>query len=413
MAGKGSNSVQLRHYNERVVLDAVRRRGQASKADIAKTAQLTPQAVAGIVDALTESGYLEVRGKRFGKVGQPSVLYGPVPDRAFAIGIHIGRRSLESVLVNFAGEIQRTQVHDYATPEPDRILRLVLQDMTVLTETLRPEWHARVVGAGAAMPRFLHGWQSELGFSDDLVARWRDAGLPAQLTARSSLPILFEKDAAAAATAELIHGAGRAYSSFLYVSIDTFIGGGLVLNGSIETGAHGNAAAMASIPVTHSGLNSVDLPEGPYELLLRRASVYVLLNHLRANGVAVERARDLTDLPPEARPYVAEWRADCASALAQALVAATSVIDVEAVVIDGVLPRALLEATVEETVARFEAFLPEGVIAPRIVEGTLGRDAAAVGAAMLPLYAMFAPDSAVLAKRLLTDRRLPMSANLT
>jgi hypothetical protein len=46
VTGKGSNSVQVRHYNERVVLDAIRRLGQASKADVARFAHLTPPAVA-------------------------------------------------------------------------------------------------------------------------------------------------------------------------------------------------------------------------------------------------------------------------------------------------------------------------------------------------------------------------------
>ncbi|WGF88418.1 ROK family protein [Marinivivus vitaminiproducens] len=413
MARKGSNSVQVRHYNERVVLEAVRRLGQASKADIARAAHLTPQAVAGIVDALSEAGYLEVRGKRFGKVGQPSVLYGPAPDRAFAIGLHIGRRSLESVLVNFAGEIQQARVHDYAAPEPDRVLRRALEDMAALTTSLRPEWRGRVIGAGVAMPHFLHGWQGELGFSDVLVERWRAIDLKAELAERSPLPILFEKDAAAAATAELVHGIGRSHASFLYLSINTFIGGGLVLDGGVETGTHGNAAAIAPMPVGPSGLAGVPAPDAPFELLLRRASVYVLLRHLRANGIAVERARDLAGLPDAARPFVAEWQEDCSRALAQALVAATSVVDVEAVVIDGVLPRAMLEQVVRAVAESFALLLPEGIVAPRVLAGTLGRDATAIGAAMLPLYAVFAPDSAVLAKRLQAERRAPMAANLT
>ena len=55
-SGKGSNSVQVRHYNARVVLDAIRRLGQASKADVARYAHLTPPAVAGIFDALVNAG---------------------------------------------------------------------------------------------------------------------------------------------------------------------------------------------------------------------------------------------------------------------------------------------------------------------------------------------------------------------
>ena len=65
MSRKGSNSVHVRHYNERVVLETLRRQGQASKAELARSANLTPQAVAGIVDALVEAGLVEQKGPLF------------------------------------------------------------------------------------------------------------------------------------------------------------------------------------------------------------------------------------------------------------------------------------------------------------------------------------------------------------
>jgi len=94
MTRQGSNSVQVRHYNERVVLDTIRRLGEASKAEIARQAHLTPQAIAGIVDGLVAAGYIEIKSRRSGYVGSPSQMYGLAADGAYSIGIHIGRRSL-------------------------------------------------------------------------------------------------------------------------------------------------------------------------------------------------------------------------------------------------------------------------------------------------------------------------------
>jgi len=59
--------------------------------------------------------------------------------------------------------------------------------------------------------------------------------------------------------------------------------------------------------------------------------------------------------------------------------------------------------------------MPEGLFAPRIVAGTIGPRAAAVGAAILPLYAMFAPDSAALVKTHASGsatRRINLQAHL-
>jgi len=118
-SGKGTNSVQVRHYNERVVLDAIRRLGQASKADVSRFAHLTPPTVAGIVDALVDAGYVELKGKRFGQKGQPSFMYGIAPEGAFSIGLHLGRRSLDAVLVEFSGSVRASETHEYEFPEPE------------------------------------------------------------------------------------------------------------------------------------------------------------------------------------------------------------------------------------------------------------------------------------------------------
>ena len=100
MSGKGSNSVKVRHYNERFVLDAICRLKEASKSDLARATHLTPAAVADIVDGLELSGFVKQVGKRFGQRGSPSTLYRLTPERIYSVGIKIGRRALEGVLVD-------------------------------------------------------------------------------------------------------------------------------------------------------------------------------------------------------------------------------------------------------------------------------------------------------------------------
>ena len=47
--GQGSNSAHLRQFNERVILTALRRLGEASKADLARVANLTNNTAGQIV----------------------------------------------------------------------------------------------------------------------------------------------------------------------------------------------------------------------------------------------------------------------------------------------------------------------------------------------------------------------------
>jgi predicted NBD/HSP70 family sugar kinase len=396
---KGSNSLQIRQYNERVVLEAIRKLGQASKAEIARSANLTPQAVAGIVDALHQAGYVVPAGKRHGQIGQPSVLYMPNAERAFSIGLHVGRRSLNCLIIDLSGKVLHRITHEYIYPTPGDVAALALADIAQLQAHLPDPLRERIVGVGVSMPYFLGSWQRDLGFPDAIAAAWREFNLPDYLIKNTDYEVFFENDASAAATAQLVQGRGTAERNFIYLYLSTVIGGGLVLGGNIETGPHGNAAAFNTFPVARSRLSSVEPPNGVFELLQRRASVFVLLRHLRAHGVKIERASELAALEDAAKPYLREWQEDCAEALAQAIIGAASVVDVEAIIIDGILPPGPLAATVSLVRSFVAALAPEGFVAPVIRQGELGPSAAAVGAAVLPFYANFAPNNEVLANK--------------
>lgn len=399
MAGKGSNSVQLRHYNERVVLDAVRRFGEASKAEIARFAHLTPPAVAGIVDALVAGGYLVENGKRFGGKGQPSAMYGLATDGAFSIGLHIGRRAMDAILIDFAGQTVAFETHEYDHPNPASIRDLGDAAIARFRTELGRENQKRLIGIGISAPYFIGGWDEELGFPSDVQMEWRNFDLRSYFAESQDLAVMIENDASAAAVAELVYGLGKQYSDFLHISLSTFVGGGLVLDGTLQTGPNGNTAAYGPFPVTHSTLNSVPKPAGKFEVLLHRASIYTLVHHLRSNGFQITRVRDLDPMPEDARQLVLEWQDDCADALAQAIIGSIAVVDLEAVVIDGLLPTSLLIDTVERVRHCFTEMLPPGLIPPVIRAGALGSRGSALGASLMPIYSMFGPDTGVLMKK--------------
>jgi predicted NBD/HSP70 family sugar kinase len=405
MSRQGSNSVQVRHYNERVVLDTVRRLGEASKAEIARLAHLTPQAVAGIVDGLMRGGYVEMRSRRLGYVGSPSQMYGLAAEGAFSVGIHVGRRSLDCLLIDLLGRTRMAFSHEYDFPDPDNVVELAKQDLAKLRRQIPIGAENRVAGVGIAMPYFLGGWNDDLGFSKNIVDAWAAIDLQDELARIAGVPIHLENDASAAAIAELVYGLGRTETDFLYLSLNTFVGGGLVIDGKLQTGPNGNTAALGPFPVGPSKLSSVARPKGSFEILLRRASVFVLMNHLRVNGVKINRAREIETLGKDAARLVQEWREDAVDALVQAIIGAVSVVDLNAVVVDGILPIGSIERTLDLLRTRFGQVAPEGIIHPRILLGSMGANAAAIGAAILPFHAMFAPDSDVLVKKQKSDRR--------
>lgn len=82
-----------------------------------------------------------------------------------------------------------------------------------------------------------------------------------------------------------------------------------------------------------------------------------------------------------------------------AIVSATAFLDLDAVVIDGAATADLQQALVERVRDALRAYNWEGLHAPpRLELGSIGSDARALGGALLPLHACFAPDTDIFLK---------------
>ena len=191
-----------------------------------------------------------------------------------------------------------------------------------------------------------------------------------------------------ATVAELIAGRGRSVKSFLYVFVDTFIGGGLVLDSHLRGGLSGNAGAIGSLPLWTATPRSDHRPPQ----LLSVASLLTLERAWAAAGLDSGAAADMRALQAPWLPHTRAWLAEAAAAIAQAVQSAACLLDLEGAILDGNFSRELLAALLAETTLALARYDWEGVSRPQLLAGTIGSDARALGGAWLPLYANFAPD---------------------
>lgn len=391
---RGSNQVGMRQFNERVVLQTLRAHGSLAKADLARLTGLTAQTIGLITARLDEDQLLNRGAPVRGRVGQPSVPLGLNPDGAFAIGIKIGRRSADWLLVDFTGRVRERLVLDYAFPDIPVLLPAIKSNLNRLLEGLGP-LRDRVVGVGVAAPFQLGGWHRMLGLTEAQSLAWNQIDLVAEVQALTDLPISFAKDTSAACVAELLQGMGRDIRSFLYLFLDTFVGGGLVLNSHLHRGVNGNAGAVASLPLQ---VATADMKELPPQLI-SQASLWDLEQRFREHALDPMAAYDARALQAPWLAYTREWIDRAALALAHCIVAGTAFLDVEAVVIDGVVAPGLLSDLWARTGEALKAYNWEGLQQmPRLEIGSIGSDARALGGALLPLHACFAPDHEIFLK---------------
>ena len=382
---RGSNHVGMRQFNERVVLQAIRQNGSLPKAELARLTGLTSQTI-GLIAARLEEDELLIRHDAVrGRVGQPSIPLALNPDGAFAIGIKIGRRSADCLLVDFTGKVRSRKSLHYPFPDAKSLLPALSANIRLLQSELRTLTH-RLVGVGVAAPFSLGGWHRLLGLSDDDAQHWNQLDLAAEVQAMTHLPVKFAKDTSAACVAELVAGRGRDLKSFLYLFVDTFVGGGLVIHSHLHTGVHGNAGAVASLP-----MNVADGTSTPGQLI-DQASLWSLEQRFIALGLEPQAAYDDRAMQPLYRAETDAWVQRAALALAHCVISGTAFLDLDAVVIDGSMSRALLAQLITQVQLKLPRYNHEGLWPTAVMEGRIGSDARALGGALLPLHANFAPD---------------------
>ena len=387
----GSNQVGMRQFNERIVLQAIRLHGPLAKAEVSRLTRLSMQTVSMIVDRLIDDGLLARQPRVRGRIGQPSVPIALRPEGAYTIGIKVGRRSLDVLAMDFVGHVCSRDVLEYAYPDPRVLFPALEVKLARLNETLG-ERTRQVVGVGVAAPLWLGGWRDFLGAPPDALDAWHDIDIRARIAAMTGLPVEFAKDTTAACAAELVMGQGRGIHNFLYLFVGTFIGGGMVIDGRLHSGPHDNAGAVGSIPVAGGGGEGAQgTGRQPTRQLLHAASGFVLEQLLSDAGAPSTAAHDHRALSPEWWRVTEQWLDTACPAIAGALINATALLDLEAVVIDGELDRQLVREIIRRTERVLDGFVWEGMVRPQLLEGTIGADARAMGGAILPLYAHFAP----------------------
>lgn len=100
-----------------------------------------------------------------------------------------------------------------------------------------------------------------------LLPGWQGFPLTSALQEAFNLPVALENDCDAAALAEATWGSGNDLSRFLFVSLSTGIGAGLILDGKIYRGANGTHPEPGHMTIDPTGPNCYCGAQGCWETL--------------------------------------------------------------------------------------------------------------------------------------------------
>jgi glucokinase len=309
-----------------------------------------------------------------------------------ALGIDIGGTKVAGGLVAPDGAVLATARR--ATPGAS--VEETEDAIVAVVEEIAREHGRPVVGVGVGAA----GWFDRTGdtvlFSPHLA--WRNSTLRSDLSARLRLPLWVGNDADAAAWAEYRYGAARGATLALMITLGTGIGGGIVMDGRLQRGAHGVAGEWGHVRVVPDGRLCACGNRGCWEqyasgTALGQTAREVAHSSPAAAAGLLQRvdgdadrltgedvARAAADGDPLARGLLAEmgeW-------LGQGIADLAAVLDPEVVVIGGGVS-VLGESVLGPARDRLDRVLPGRGFrpAPRVVAAELGAQAGLVGAADL------------------------------
>ncbi len=170
------------------------------------------------------------------------------------LAVDLGGTRIRVARLNRALEVE-ARVEDWTRPErgpDDAIGRMV--DML---RSVWPDGQADVA-IGVAAPGPLNPHNGVLLSPPNL--KWQNVPLKAQLEARFGVSVWLGNDADAAALAEGGVGAGRGFDHFVYLTVSTGIGSGVIVDGRLHNGARGLATEAGLIPMLVA-------PDGPVQTL--------------------------------------------------------------------------------------------------------------------------------------------------
>jgi predicted NBD/HSP70 family sugar kinase len=237
----------LKNLNERTVLDAIRSYAPVSRAEISRRVGISKPTVSLALQSLLDAGLVREASHDGDGPSYGAVFFEPIPDAAFVLGLDVGARFVRGALCDLNGQVRVRQ--DVELPE--QTAAAVLEVIASLSAALRNGAgvdDALVDGLVVGVPGAVAGTSIALA---ENVSGLEGARFARDLHDRLGRAVTIENDINLAALGEQWRGVARGVDDFVFISIGTGLGAGLVLRGELHRGLNG---AAGELDYTRAGL---------------------------------------------------------------------------------------------------------------------------------------------------------------
>ncbi|MFN0141665.1 MAG: ROK family protein [Pyrinomonadaceae bacterium] len=292
------------------------------------------------------------------------------------VGVEISAASINAVVLGEDGGIAKSHSVVLTADSP------MVEQLVALVDTLKKEIGG-INRIGLAVPGLIDRASGRVAFSTNMPEN-ASVDLINEIKYTTSLDVVIENDANAAAYGEFLLGAGRGVRNMFYATLGDGVGGAFIFNSEMWRGAAGYAGEFGHVTINSEGMKLEEVASAANIIRRTRARFHQdstsSLNNLPEESITLAAIIAAAESDDDFAQMMLERTGSYVGA---AIASVINLLNIEKIVVGGAIMQAkgvVLNAIIER--ARELAFAP-AFEATSIVEGELGLNAAAAGAACL------------------------------
>jgi predicted NBD/HSP70 family sugar kinase len=232
----------LRHLNERTVLEAIREQAPISRAEISRTVGISKPTVSLALQSLLAAGLVRKAVPATDRPRYGATFFEPVPDAALVLGLDFGARFVRGAVCNLQGEVRARQDVELGGADATRALQMAAELTGRLIESCGFGSEA-IDGAVVGVPGVVASGGDRVALAESIPGL-EGLSVGSELAERLGVAVRVENDVNLAALGEQWRGVARGVEDFVFLSIGTGLGAGVVLHGELHRGRHGAAGEV-------------------------------------------------------------------------------------------------------------------------------------------------------------------------
>lgn len=252
----------------------------------------------------------------------------------FYIGIDFGGTNIRIISYDYEAK-KKLQYYKKPVKRCEDVYKEAKYNIVVLIDKIcKINYPAKLAGIGVAIAALFNR-------NTGVIKEWPNnqlwSGFPLKefLEQRYHVPVVLEDDANSAAMGEQLFGAGKGYTSLMYVTVSTGIGCGIILNNALITGENGWAGELGHIRVTENNVLCTCKAKGCLQAVASGPAILKRFRSKYAGNNSDLRLEDVAQLAKEGNSEANRVFYDAGRYIGGVIANAIMLLDISLVIVGG------------------------------------------------------------------------------